>query len=152
MLKKVTIIMVMVVFAFSFTACKRDKAPAEGPGTKMEATATKIINAEDAASFAAALNEFIEAKEQLKAKRKAKKDKDCAVKKDKDCAAKKDKDCKFKKDCDFKEGIAAQIERFKDAPEAQQAIQRFEQKCAAKADKKGCERKGEKRGCDHKKK
>ena len=148
MLKKLAVI--MAVFAFSFSACKKEDASREEARAKtatlMEESVSKMVNAEDADAFAAALNEFIDAKEQRWAEKKAKKgakDKDCAAKKDKDCAGKKDGDCEFKKDCDFKEQIDSQIEKFKDNPEVQKALERLEQKCAEKKDcidKKDCKK------------
>ena len=132
MLKKLVVCVFVVVFALSFTSCKKkdDKAAKEEFGKKiavlMDESSGKILNAEDAAGVAAALNEFADAKEELmKGCCESKKGKECDSKKGKgDC----DKNCK-----EFCEKIKPQVEKYKDDPEVEKALQRF-----------GCEEKQEK--------
>ena len=137
MLKKLVISVFVVAFALSFTSCKKDKEEklqrlefANKISALMEDINSKLVNAEDAAGVAAALNEFADAKEQFKAEKCAKKGdkkKDCS-----NCPEKKDcvdkKDCKKgKKDkCElFSAEAKAQIEKYKDDADVAAALARF---------------------------
>ena len=121
MFKKLAVIIFMAAFAFNFSSCKKgeNKQQAAEENLKkmselMDATAAKINAAEDAATVAAALNEFAD---------------ECAKsscdksKKDPQCEAK----CK-----EFDEKIKSQIEQYKDDPEVVKALERLGKKCEAK--------------------
>ena len=147
--------MFVVVFALSFASCKKkgDKVAKKEFGEKvsvlMDEAAEKVVNAEDAAAVAAALNEFLDAKKQIVAEKKAKCKDGKEGKEGKDCAVKKDKDCKFKEKCDdFNEKISAQLEKYKDDPEVAKAVQRLTDCKSAKAK---CVKEG-KAECDKEKK
>jgi len=151
MLKKLVISVFVVAFALSFTSCKKDAEEklqraefAQKMLVLMEDINAKIVNAEDAAGVAAALNEFADAKEQFKAEKCAKKGdkkKDCADKKD--CKKGKKGKCEL-----FSAEAKAQVENYKDDPAVAAALARFKKDCPKEGDcdkaKKGdCGNKGD---------
>ena len=118
MFKKLVVCVFVVAFALSLSSCKKkgDQAAKEDFGKKvsvlLDEAAEKVVKAEDAAGVAAALNEFLDAKEQL-AKGCDSKAKDC----DK---SKSDGKCK-----EFDEKIKDQLEKYKDDPEVAKAVERL---------------------------